>query len=132
MKEISQRKYSRYYKHILKIISAIIVPLLLATFTVVITFEQRKENDQQRFEDRELARIHREQDLNTSILTREADKLAAQLQRENDREIADNQRNMSQILENYRYEQERIKYLDNLLANYLNEIGQLLKENNGS
>jgi hypothetical protein len=47
-----------------------------------------------------------------SILTHEVDKLAAQLQRENDREIADNQRNMSQILENYRYKQKRIKYFD--------------------
>jgi hypothetical protein len=47
-----------------------------------------------------------------SILTHEVDKLAAQLQRKNGREIADNQRNMSQILENYRYEQKRIKYFD--------------------
>jgi uncharacterized protein YjbI with pentapeptide repeats len=110
-----KRKCALCYKHLLKILAAVILPLLLAIFTVVITFEQRKENDQQRFEDRELARIHREQDLNISILTREADKLAAQLQRENDR-----------------YEQERIKYLDTLLANYINEIGQLLIGNNGS
>lgn len=122
----------RCYRHSFKLISAVVLPLLLAVFTVVITFEQRKENDQQRYEDRELARIHREQDLNTSILTREADRLAAQLQRENDRDIANHQRNMSQFLESYRYEQERIKYLDNLLNNYLNEIGQLIKENNGS
>jgi uncharacterized protein YjbI with pentapeptide repeats len=127
-----KRKCALCYKHLLKILAAVILPLLLAIFTVVITFEQRKENDQQRFEDRELARIHREQDLNISILTREADKLAAQLQRENDRDIANNQRNTSQILENYRYEQERIKYLDTLLANYINEIGQLLIANNGS
>jgi uncharacterized protein YjbI with pentapeptide repeats len=136
IKKFLKRRYSRkctkLYKHILKITSAILLPLLLAIFTVVITFEQRKENDQQRFEDRELARVHREQDLNMSILTREADKYAAQLQRENDRDIANNQRNMSQILENHQYKQEREKYFDSLLANYLNEIGQLLKENNGS
>ncbi|CAF1217521.1 unnamed protein product [Rotaria sp. Silwood1] len=122
----------KLYKHTVKLISALFLPLLLAIFTVIVTFEQRKENYQQRFEDRELARIHREQELNISILTREADKLAARLQRENDREIAESQGNMSRLLEDYRYEQERIKYLDSLLANYLDDIGELLKENNGS
>ena len=63
----------------MKLISAVLLPLLLAIFTVVITFEQRKEDDQQRFEDRELARIQREQDLKTSILTHETDKLLSKL-----------------------------------------------------
>ncbi|CAF3002386.1 unnamed protein product [Rotaria sp. Silwood2] len=122
----------KLYKHTVKLVSALFLPLLLAIFTVIVAFEQRKENQQQRFEDRELARTHREQELNISILAREADKLAARLQRENDREIAESQGNMSRQLEDYRYEQERIKYLDSLLANYLDDIGQLLKENNGS
>jgi uncharacterized protein YjbI with pentapeptide repeats len=35
-------------------------------------------------------------------------------------------------IEQQRYEQERTKYLDNLLLSYYNEIGQLLKETNGT
>jgi hypothetical protein len=55
----------------IKLVSALILPLLLAIFTVVITLDQRKDADTQRFEDRELAREQRQQDLNMSIMARE-------------------------------------------------------------
>ncbi|CAF3722750.1 unnamed protein product [Rotaria sp. Silwood1] len=68
-------------KYGIKLTGALLLPLLLAVFTVVITLEQKKDADKQRledrqiaqiqrFEDRELAREQRQQDLNISIAAR--------------------------------------------------------------
>ncbi|CAF1484852.1 unnamed protein product [Rotaria sp. Silwood1] len=116
----------------MKVTSALLLPLLLAIFTVVITFEQKADADKQRFEDRELAQKQRQQDLNQSILSRENDRTIADAKRLADDLNAEKQRNMSRELEESRYKQERHRYFDELLVSYLNDIGQLLKENNGS
>ena len=58
--------------------SALLLPLILAIFTVVITFEQKKESDQQRFEDRELGREQRQQDLNVSLEQRNLERQLAE------------------------------------------------------
>lgn len=139
-----------FCKHCIKFTSAIILPLLLAIFTVVITLEQRKDSEQQRLEDREMAREQRQQDLNMSIMTRENDRDIARLQREmdekkreqdlmiaNQRQIDDNlnakkQRNMSRELDELRYKHEREKYFDQLFVSYMSEIGELLEKHNGS
>ncbi|CAF1465272.1 unnamed protein product [Rotaria sp. Silwood1] len=134
----------------IKIIGSLLVPLILAIFTVVITFEQRNETSIQRREDRYRANLQREHDLNISAEQRELDKWIAQEQRKNDKLLADEkrmaddinadrQRNMSRDqhlhdldIEQQRYEQEREKYLDALLLSYYNEIGILLEKSNGS
>ncbi|CAM4799137.1 unnamed protein product [Rotaria magnacalcarata] len=137
-------------KHCIKITSAVLLPLLLAIFTVIITLEQRTDSEKQRLEDRELAREQRQQDLNMSILTRENDREIARLQREvdetkrkqdlmiaNEKQAADSlnaekQRNMSLELDVTRYKQEREQYFDELFVSYTSDIGQLLEKNNGS
>ncbi|CAM2712554.1 unnamed protein product [Rotaria socialis] len=137
-------------KHCIKVTSAVLLPLLLAIFTVVITLEQRTDSEQQRSEDRELAREQCQQDLNMSILTRENDREIARLQREvdetkrkqdlmiaNEKQAADSlnaekQRNMSLELDVIRYKQEREQYFDELFVSYMNDIGQLLEKYNGS
>ncbi|CAF3975669.1 unnamed protein product [Rotaria magnacalcarata] len=138
----------------IKLASALILPLLLAIFTVVITFEQKKDADRQRFEDRELAREQRQQDLNMSIMAREQGSIhlnhIARQQRENDREIAQAQRKNDDLKRDQDYElaenaristDEQRKHELHVqeenrrhtqLATYINEIGELLKENNGS
>ncbi|CAF3338020.1 unnamed protein product [Rotaria sp. Silwood2] len=62
----------------------LILPLTFGIFTVVITFHQQGVANKQRLEDRELARILREQDQNRSASQREQDKLIARQQREED------------------------------------------------
>jgi hypothetical protein len=48
-------------KYSVKVISSLCIPLILVTFTVVITLVQHKDNQLQRTEDKEIARIQREQ-----------------------------------------------------------------------
>jgi uncharacterized protein YjbI with pentapeptide repeats len=112
---------------------------MLGIFTVVITFDQRKEARIQRAEDQRAADEKRELDKNISALQRENDREMAQQKRDADDLNAAIQRNMSKEqrdfemkVEKERYEQERAKFLDGLLLNYINDIGILLKENNGS
>lgn len=134
------------WKDILTIISQCLLPLILAIFTIVITFDQRNENRLQRLEDRRLADEQREQDLNISRDQRENDRWIAEEQRQHDKQIAaekraaddlnaDIQRNMTRdqrlyevAIEQERYKKEHEKYLDHLLLSYYNEIGDLLQK----
>ncbi len=136
--------------NLLQIISQLLLPLLLAVFTVVITFDQRNENRIQRTEDRHLADEQRLQDLNISREQRESDKLIAEQQRQHDKQIAaekraaddlnaDIQRNMTRDqrmyeinVEQERYKKDNDKYLDALLLSYYNEMGELFQRTNGS
>ncbi|CAF1502401.1 unnamed protein product [Adineta ricciae] len=97
-----------------QVLGSFLLPLLLAIFTVVITFEQRKDSNIQRLEDRALAREQREQDLNMSSLQRESDKVIAEERRVTDNLNAERQRNMSieqrqheLIIEQQRYEKQQ-------------------------
>ena len=65
-------------------------------------------------------------------MARDQDKDRAKRQRDNDRDIAEMERNMSRELNKERYEEEREDYLNNQITNYLNQIGLLLQQNNGS
>jgi hypothetical protein len=85
-----------------KFISSLCIPLILATFTVVITLVQHNDNQLQRNEDKEIARIQREQDLNIYHV------------------LADERRQLETDL------------ADKTRQSNTNEIGTLLKETNGS
>ena len=136
-------------KDLLQIISQLLLPLILAIFTIVVTFDQRSENRIQRIEDRRAAEGQREQDLNTSRELRENDRWIAEEQRKHDKQIAADkrvaddlnaeiQRNMTRDqriyeinIEQERYKKEYETYLDNLLLSYYNEMGELLQKQNG-
>jgi uncharacterized protein YjbI with pentapeptide repeats len=169
---------------------SLFLPMMLGVFTMIITFDQRKEARDQRMIDRQEAELQREQDLNISRdqrevdktiaenrrltdelngekarnmsleqrihelavereryeklqeqrdedvqmlnLQRDQDKLLAQQQRDHDRMLSDQKQKAEMDLQQHRYEQERAQYLDALLLSHINELGQLLKENNGS
>ncbi|CAF4541571.1 unnamed protein product, partial [Rotaria sp. Silwood2] len=138
----------------LRLISSLLLPLALGIFTVVITFHQQNVATKQRLEDRALAERQREQDLNISREQRLQDLNMFAIQREYDlnisREqhqldkdiaeerriqeniIAEKQRNLSeqQRAHELKIAQEQLR--DSLLVNYMNDIGLLLKNNNGS
>jgi hypothetical protein len=67
-------------KNILQCIGSLLVPLLLAVFTVIITFEQRKEAHQQRLQDLNISREQREQDKRIASEKRDADDINAEKQ----------------------------------------------------
>ena len=126
-------------KDILQCMGHLVVPLLLAIFTVVITFEQRQDTQQQRMQDLNISREQREQDKLTAEKQRDHDKKIAEEKRFADDINAEKQRNMSHdqrqheiSIEQQRYEQEREKYHDNLLLSYYDDVGKLLKESNGT
>ncbi|CAF1287428.1 unnamed protein product [Adineta steineri] len=137
-------------KDVLQIISQLLLPLILAIFTIIITFDQRSENRIQRNEDRSLAEEQRLQDLNISREQRENDRWIAEEQRQHDKQIAidkrtnddlnaDIQRNMTRDqrmyeldIEQERYKKDHEKYLDNLLLSYYNEMGVLFQNTNGT
>ena len=88
---------------LLKFLSSLMLPLMLGIFTIVITFQQQKVARQQRLEDKNESRLQREQDWNIAQLAQ-----AAQNKATSDR------------------------YRDEVLVAYIKEIGDLLRENNGS
>ena len=101
-------------KHALKFLSALILPLLLGVFTVVITFQQRNMARDQWLHDRIESREKQQHDRNES-----------QNQRQQELDIA-NRQEASRRGENIN------QYQDVLLVNYIKEMGDLLKESNGS
>ncbi len=113
-----QNQYRQYFsltsKNVLKFVSSLILPLMLGVFTVVITFHQQKVAREQRIEDIQLARQQRLEDKNES-----------QLQRKLEWDIAiKNQEVQSKAASD--------RYRDEVLVAYIKEIGDFLKENNGS
>jgi uncharacterized protein YjbI with pentapeptide repeats len=95
-------------KTILQIISAIIIPLLIAIATIFITIQQNELNKANRANDLDIAQKQRDQDL-----------LIANQTREQDRELNTRQRHQEQFLA----EQQR---QESLFDNYIREISQLL------
>ena len=90
-------------KHIFQFISTLILPILLGVFTIVITFNQQKIAREQWLGDQHELRQQRQQELN----------------------IANAQRDEQRRDSLKRYE-------DELLLDYVKEIGELLRESNGS
>ena len=115
-------------KNVVQCIGSLFVPLLLAIFTVIITFQQRDDASQQRLQDLNISRAQRDQDKQIA----EEKRLADDINSEKQRNMSRDQRQHELEVEQQRYEQERDKYLDNLLLSYYNEIGELLKEANGT
>ena len=115
-------------KDVVQCVGSLFVPLLLAIFTVIITFQQRDEASQQRLQDLNISRAQRDQDKQIA----EEKRLADDINSEKQRNMSRDQRQHELEVEQQRYEQERDKYLDNLLLSYYNEIGELLKEANGT
>ncbi|CAF1294465.1 unnamed protein product [Rotaria sordida] len=130
-------------KQSLNYASSLLLPLMLGVFTIVITLHQTNLAQRQRLEDQQLAKIQREQDLNNAKIQREQDlKTSAQQrledreqakkQRALDKEIADQQLNSSEEQRRHEMNIALAQYRDNLLIDYIREIGELLKTNNGS
>jgi len=59
---LPRRLFGLKFRSVLKFISALLLPLALGVFTVVITFDQQKAAKQQRDEDRHASTLQREQD----------------------------------------------------------------------
>jgi uncharacterized protein YjbI with pentapeptide repeats len=127
-----RRCYNKMCPYGLKVISGLLLPLLLAIFTVVITFEQKNDSQQQRFKDRELARIQRDQDLNVSHEQRTLERTLADEKRLVDIDLSERIRhsNIEQRKHEVYIQEENRR--DAEFAKYITEMGQLLKENNGS
>jgi uncharacterized protein YjbI with pentapeptide repeats len=87
-----------------------LLPLILAIFTIVISFDQRNENRIQCLEDRRLS----------------------EEQRKYDKQIASDKRLYEINIEQERYKKEHEKYLDNLLLSNYNEMGDLFQKTNGT
>ncbi|UJR34833.1 hypothetical protein I4U23_027614 [Adineta vaga] len=105
---------------------------LTAVFTVVITFEQKKESDYQRFEDRDLARIQREQDLNVSREQRTLERTLADEKRTLEIDLSERVRNSNIEQRRHEVHVQEENRRDAELTRYMTEMGQLIKENNGS
>ncbi|CAM4982618.1 unnamed protein product [Rotaria socialis] len=94
--------------------SSLLLPLSLGVFTIVITFQQQSAAQRQRIEDRDAAELQRAEDRNASRLQREQDKQEAELLRKQEKD-----------LDKQRYENGRFDA-------YIQQMGKLLKESNGS
>ncbi|CAF4412009.1 unnamed protein product [Rotaria sp. Silwood2] len=141
-------------KDILQLVGSLILPLMLGIFTVIITLHQQTITTQQRLEDRKLTEEQREQDLNISreqclqdlnmfAIQREHDlnisreqrqlnKDIAEARRIQDDLIAEKQRNMSEQQRAHEVNIAQEQLRDSVLVTYMNDIGLLLKSNNGS
>ncbi|CAF3213521.1 unnamed protein product [Rotaria sp. Silwood2] len=96
------------------------------------SLEQRKhelEIEQARYD---TLQEQRREDVLIAVQRHEQDKELARLLRENDRILAEQKQETEMVLEQQRYDQERARYLDPLLLSHIKELGQLVKENNGS
>jgi hypothetical protein len=116
-------------KEIFQCISSLLLPLVLGLFTVIITVHQQNVASRQRYEDRLLAE---EQDLNISRDQRIQDRNIAEAKRIQDDLIAEKQRNMSEQQRAHELNITQRQLRDSLLVTYMNDIGMLLKTNNGS
>jgi uncharacterized protein YjbI with pentapeptide repeats len=91
------------FNQALKVISAMMLPLILGIFTIVISFEQHSMAREQRLEDRNELQQQRKQELDI-----------ANMQREIQQKLIDEQRR------------------EQTLANYMEDMGELLEKSNGS
>ncbi|CAF4149608.1 unnamed protein product [Rotaria magnacalcarata] len=102
------------------LLGQLLLPLLLTIFTVIITFDQRKENRIQRFEDRRLAEQQRQQDLNISRQQRVEDRELANDQREQDLNISREQRDMDKWIAEQQRQHDRQLAVEKREADDLN------------
>ena len=112
-----QSVHSRYrgpVKYSLKCLSALVVPLLLGVFTVIITFQQRSAARNQWLQDRDESREQRLEDRNQSKAQRDQELSIANGQRDDTRDETIN------------------RYKDELLVCYIKEMGDLLEKSKGS
>ncbi|CAF1270011.1 unnamed protein product [Rotaria sordida] len=130
-------------KQCLDYASSLLLSLMLGVFTIIVTLHQTNLAQRQRLEHQQLvkiqraqdlnnAKIQREQDLNTSAQQRLDDREQAKKQRALDKEMADQQLNSSEEQRRHEMNIALAQYRDNLLTDYIREIGELLKMNNGS
>ena len=135
--------YARVCRYLVKVVSVLVIPLILTIFTVVFTFEQKRLSIEQRTEDQQNAREERRQDLNISNFVRRQDREIAQEQRTLERTLANERTDLEyQLAEKVRLSNEEQRkhelyiqeenHRDVHLTTYINDIGQLLKESNGS
>ncbi len=113
------RKSLIFGKYSVKVISSLCIPLILVTFTVVITLVQHKDNQLQRTEDKEIARIQREQDLNIS-------RVLADERRQLEIDLAEKTRISNDIQRQHEQYIQQETHRDGVLSTYTNEIGTLL------
>jgi uncharacterized protein YjbI with pentapeptide repeats len=158
MTRLRYRQQKRYcgltLREIFQFISSLLLPLVLGVFTVIITVHQQNVASRQRFEDRILAQEQREQDLNISREQRLQDLNMSAWQREQDLNIsrdqriqdkdiaeakrvqddliAEKQRNISEQQRAHELSLAQSQLRDSLLVTYMNDIGMLLKMNNGT
>ncbi|CAF0887342.1 unnamed protein product [Adineta steineri] len=99
IKENSQTTRCKTEKF-LQIISAIIIPLVIAIATIVITVQQNRYNQATRENDLDIAQKQREQDLLIANQTREQDRELNTRQRQQEQNLADQQRQET-LLDNY-------------------------------
>ncbi|CAF1049405.1 unnamed protein product [Adineta steineri] len=112
--------------------SSLLLPLMLGVFTIVITLHQTNVAGQQRIEDRQIAKDERQQDLNISAQQRLDDRKQAEEQRQLDKKISQDQFKLNEEQRQHEVNIAYMQYRDNLLIDYIKDIGVLLKENNGS
>ena len=107
-------------KDIVHIVSQALVPILLAVFTIIITFDQRNESRIQRSEDHRLANEQRLQDLNISRQQRLEDRLLAQEQREQDLNSSREQRENDRWIAEQQRQHDKQIAIDKRLADDIN------------
>lgn len=146
----SHGRFGLTIKDGLQFISALLLPLMLGVFTIVITIEQQRVSKEQREQDLAELRLQREQDLNNSMLQRALDRQIAKEQREQDErrrlqdlsiseskrlqddELAAKQRDLLEKQRAHELAIETQRHQDTLLVAYMNEVGALIEKNNGS
>ncbi|CAF1255354.1 unnamed protein product [Adineta steineri] len=137
MIEISKRRRRKFccdltLKECIECGSSLLLPLMLGVFTIVITLHQTNVAGQQRLEDRHIAKEERQQDLNISAQQRLDDRKQAEEQRQLDKKISQDQFKLNEEQRQHEVNIAYMQYRDNLLIDYIKDIGVLLKENNGS
>jgi uncharacterized protein YjbI with pentapeptide repeats len=111
--------------HVLRILSSLILPCTLGTFTVFITVYQHMSAKTDRREDLRRADIQRNKDLLRFQDQRRKDRKELRLQREQELFIAKANRDSKSIIAINQYQ-------DVIFKDYIKEIGDIMKENNGS
>ena len=121
----SQSSGSLSINHILRIVSSLILPLMLGSFTIFITVYQHMSAKTDRREDLKRADIQRNNDLKRFENQRREDRNELRLQREQELFIAKANRELKNVVAGNQYQ-------DVIFKDYIKEIGDLMKENNGS
>jgi uncharacterized protein YjbI with pentapeptide repeats len=101
-------------KDLIRILSSLIVPFTLGVVTICITIYQHKAAQEDRYEDLNRFKDERREDRHESRIQREQELSISKMSQETQNKIAAN------------------RYQDEIFKDYIKEIGDLMKENNGS